>query len=315
MITVAPHRRARGVALLTVMFITVLLTTLVVYLVEDEYLAIRRVSNQQDSEQGFHVAVYAEQWACKVLEADARENQTDHAGEPWSTGAPALGEGDAAVLQTDVDDLQGRFNLNNLAAGRDDVWYPAFRRLLAVLDLDPGLADAVVDWVDPDINVGGHYGAEDPEYLLKSPSYRAANRPMVEVSELAWIQGMTPEALQALRPHVTVLPATDVRINVNTATGAVLRILTPEILDEGRAESLAAGRGEDGYTDVDRFLARPELAGQWQTAGSMVSVRSEYFEVHSRVANDRYATVLYSVIERSAATRQARVIQRRRGVS
>lgn len=314
MIVVSPPYRSRGVALLTVIFITALLTTLVVYLVEDEYLAVRRAANQQEWEQGFHVAVYAEQWARKALEADARENETDHAGEPWSTGAPALGDGDTAVLQADVGDLQGRFNLNNLAGGRDDVWYPAFRRLLTILELDPGLADAVVDWVDPDINVGGHYGAEDAEYLLKSPSYRAANRPMIEVSELEWIQGMTDEAVRLLRPHVTALPASDVRINVNTATGVVLRILTPEILDESRAESLATGRGEDGYTDVDEFLAQPELAGQWETAEKMVSVRSEYFEVHSRVAIGRYATVLYSVIARPENTRQASVIQRRRGV-
>lgn len=309
------RQRARGVALLTVMLIMVLLTTLVVYLVEDEYLAIRRVSNQQESEQGYHFAVYAEQWASKILEADARGSETDHAGELWNTERPVLRDTDTAVLWSDIEDLQGRFNLNNLAGGRDDVWYPAFQRLLAVLEINPGVADAVVDWVDADINVGGHYGAEDAEYQLLDPSYRAANRPMVEVGELAWIQGMTPEAIRVLRPHVTALPASNVRINVNTATGAVLRILTPEILDTGRAESLMAGRGEEGYMDVDEFLARPELAGQWEAAEDMISVRSEYFEVRSRVEYGRYATVLYSVIQRPGEARQASVIQRRRGVS
>jgi len=311
----APWQRARGVALLTVMFITVLMTTLVVYLVEDEYLAIRRVSNQQEAEQGFHVAVYAEQWARKVLEADARDNATDHPGEAWDAGVPVLRKEDTAALAAEVDDLQGRFNLNNLANGRDETWYPAFKRLLTVLDLDPGLADAVVDWVDPDINVGGHYGAEDAEYQLMDPSYRAANRPMVDAGELAWVRGITPAALRALRPHVTALPGTDVRINVNTATPSVLRILTPDILDEGRAAALIAGRGEEGYADIDAFLARTELAGQWQAAENMVAVRSEYFAVHSRVDNGRYATVLHSVIERPEDTRRASVIQRRRGVS
>lgn len=315
----APVQRARGVALLTVMFIMVLLTTLVVYLVEDEYLAIRRVANHQESEQGFHIAVYAEQWARKTLETDAlddlEDNGADHLGEDWRTESPALPEDATATLRTEVADLQGRFNLNNLAGGRDEVWYPAFRRLLTVLDLDPGLADAVVDWVDADINVGGHSGAEDAEYQLESPSYRAANRPMAALSELGWIRGMTPEAVRTLRPHVTALPATDVRINVNTATPAVLRILAPEILDEGRAASLAAGRGEDGYASVDDVLVRPELAGRWQTADAMIAVRSEYFEVHSRVDYGRFATVLYSVIERPEETRRASVIQRRRGVS
>jgi len=310
-----PRRRARGVALITVMFIMVLLTTLVAYLVEDEYLVIRRVSNQQEAEQGFQIAVYAEQWACKVLEADIRENDTDHMKEAWYTESPSLRESDTAAFSAGVEDLQGRFNLNNLSTGKDDIWYPAFKRLLTVLELDPGLADAVVDWMDSDIDVSGHYGAEDAEYLLESPSYRAANQPMADVGELRLIRGMTDEAVQALRPHVTVLPETGVRINVNTAKSTVIRILSPDILDTAAAEALIDGRGEEGYENVDKFLARTELAGNWQEANSMVSVRSGYFRVKSTVTLGRYTTALYSVIERSAATRRASVILRRRGVS
>ncbi len=311
----ASAKYSRGVALLTVMFIMTLLTTLVVYLVEDEYLSIRRVSNQQESEQGFDIAVYSEQWACKELEQDAKDSQTDYIGEKWSTESPALLPTDTAKLQTSIEDLQGRFNLNNLAAGRDGVWYPAFQRLLAELDLDPGLADAVVDWVDADIDVSGHDGAEDAEYLLKQPSYRAANRLMAGTGELAWIQGMTPEAVQALAPFVTALPATGVPININTAPPELIRILTQNILDQGSAASLVEGRGEKGYKNVDEFLVRTELAGHSEEVAPLISVSSHYFQVHSRVDYGRYATVLYSVVERKAGTGRTTVIQRRRGVS
>jgi len=310
-----PPGAQAGVALVTVMLIMALLATLATYLVEDGYLAIRRVSNQQDAEQGYHAAVYAEQWARKILEADALDNNTDHPGEAWASQAPALPADDPAVLQTAVADLQGRFNLNNLQAGRDAVWYPAFRRLLAALELDPELADAVVDWIDRDINVGGHHGAEDPEYLLRDPPYRAANQPMAGIGELAWVQGMTAAAIERLAPHVAALPAADARINVNTATTEVLQVLSADILTAGRASALAAGRGPDGYPDTQTVLARPELAGQAETAEPLISVRSEYFGVRARVRHGRYDTVLYSLIARPADTRQASVIRRRRGVS
>ncbi|MGA8259235.1 MAG: type II secretion system minor pseudopilin GspK [Arenicellales bacterium] len=315
MIRTLPRRRARGVALITVMFIMALLTTLVVYLVEDENLSIRRVSNQQDSEQGFDVAVYAEQWAQKTLEKDVSSSHTDYLGEDWNTKAPALASTDSAKLHTEILDLQGRFNLNNLAVGKDKVWYPAFQRLLSLLNLDPGLADAVVDWVDADINESGHDGAEDPEYLLKNPPYRAANRLMAGVGELAWVQGMTPKTIRILAPFVTALPRTGVRINVNTAPAQLLRILTKNILGEASAASLVSGRGDKGYQSVDAFLARTELAGMSDQVQPLVSVSSEYFQVYSRVNYGRYATVLYSTIERSPDTRQAVVIRRRRGVS
>lgn len=311
----APHRRSTGVALLTVMLIMAMLTTLVVYLVEDEYLAIRRVSNQQEFEQRFQIAVYAEQWARDLLERDALANNRDYLGEAWSTEAPSLGDSDRAVLETGIEDLQSRFNLNNLAAGRDEVWYPAFQRLLAVLGLAPGLADAVVDWVDEDLEVSGSQGAEDAVYELQDPAYRAANHLMSGIGELAWIHGMTPAAVAALAPYVVALPASNVRINVNTAGSTLLRILVPDILDLGSAEALIAGRGEHGYRDVDEILASGELAGQWDRAAPLVSVRSQYFKVHSRVELGRYATVLYSVVERSPETHRASVIRRRRGMS
>ena len=42
------RNRCAGVALLTVLFILVLLTTLSVYMLEDEHLALRRIGNQRE---------------------------------------------------------------------------------------------------------------------------------------------------------------------------------------------------------------------------------------------------------------------------
>jgi len=309
------RNRCRGVALLTVMLIMMLLTTLVVYMVEEEHLSIRRVANLQDTEQAFHLAVYSEQWARQLLEEDARNGGTDHLGEAWNSEAPVLEEPAGAALRVEIEDLQGRFNLNNLAAGRDDTWYPLFQRLLTVLQLEPGLADAVVDWVDADINVSGHAGAEDAEYLLKTPPYRAANRRLAYVDELSWIHGVNEEAIRVLRPHVTALPASAAVINVNTASMELIRALTTDILDAASAESLVAGRGEEGYASVSEFLARAELAGQGDQVEPLIGVGSEYFQSRGQVEYGRYGSVLYSLIERLTGSGQTRVIQRRRGLS
>lgn len=307
----APPERQRGVALLTVMFIMMLLTTLVVYLVEDDQLAVRRVSGQQETEQGFHTAVYAEQWASKVLEQDIRDNDTDHLLEQWNTESPGLDDDDRGELRAQLSDLQGRFNINNLASADEGGWYAAFQRLLSVLELDPALADAVVDWVDADIDPRGHNGAEDDVYTRKNPSYQTANRSIAHVSELSWVHGMTGEALDALRPHVAALPSGSVLINVNTATPEVLQALAPQPVN---VDNVIANRGDEGYRSVEEFLRNIEFAGEaGVVAEPLISVTSEYFQVRSEVDLGRYGTVLYSVIERPAATRQARVIQRRRG--
>lgn len=305
-----------GVAMLTVMFILVLTSTLAVYLIEDSNLNIRRVMNQRDSEQGYQWAVYSEQWAMKVLEQDARDNEYDHLEEDWNTLKPSINEKEQAVLSTEIEDLQGRFNLNNLTTKEDLIWYPAFKRLLLVLEIDEDLADAVLDWIDSDQTVSGHSGAEDPEYLLKDPPYRSANTMIANVGELIWIQGIDLDILQKLSPHVTALPISDAKININTASKEVLRILVKD-QDEVEAELIIEGRGEEGYNDMEDVAELSQFSGPegQPIFDSLVAIDSEYFEVYSRVEYGRLITSLYSVIERKSDTKQSRLIQRRRGMS
>lgn len=304
----------RGVALVTVLFILFLLTTLSVYMIDDQYLSIRRIANQRDSEQTFQMAVGAEQWAAKILERDMRDNETDHLEEPWNELLPAVPV-EEGTLATEVVDAQGLFNLNNLQAGRDKVWYPAFVRLLRVLELEEGLADAVVDWIDADVDVTGSFGAEDGEYLSKDPPYRAANRLFAEVGELQWVEGFELQAVTVLAPFVSALPATNVRINVNTAVLPVLQILGETALSEPEAQALIEARGEEGFSDTQDFLVLPELAGQGNIAGPLITISSEYFNVRSRALFGRVNLILDSVIYRRPSDQIAVVLRRRRSLS
>ena len=103
-----------GVALLTVLFILVLLSTLMFYMVEDEHVAIRRVSNQRDLEQGYQMVVGSEKWAMKVLQRDLQESETDHLNESWNNLLPEVNL-EQGTLSARVIDQQGLFNINNPA--------------------------------------------------------------------------------------------------------------------------------------------------------------------------------------------------------
>lgn len=303
----------RGVALLTVLLILTLLTSLVVYLIEDEYMAVRRISNHRDFEQIYQMMVGNEQWAVKVLERDMKENKTDHLNEIWNNLLPEtkVGEGN---MQAIVVDMQSRINLNNIKA-RNDVWYQVFQRLLRVLELEESLADVVVDWIDSDQDVSGTNGAEDPEYLLKSPPYRTANRLLGSVGELLWIEGFDEQSIRLLAPHVSALPRSDLRINVNTATVPVLRALTRNVLGETAAENLVAGRGETGYESANDFLIMTELAGRAEEVGPLIAVSSLFFEVQGQARYGRLSGAVYSILEKDLNTQQVKVVQRRRGFS
>ena len=273
-----------GVAVVTVLFVLVLLTTLSVYMIEDEHLLMRRIGNQRGVEQAWQLAMGSERWVHKVLERDGFENEVDHLLEPWNNldGAVPVEHGD---LSTSVTDLQGRFNLNNLGGGRESAWYPAYRRLLRVLALDEGLADSLLDWIDDNSQQTGAHGAEDYEYEGLDPPYRAANQLLATMGELRWVSGYTGDVIRKLAPYVTILPEQDTRINVNTCPELLFRIMAPNpgAITGAMAQTLAIDRGEFGYGEVSEFLTHDAMAGSaQQTAEALVTVSSDYFEIHSK---------------------------------
>ena len=79
-----------------------------------------------------------------------------------------------------IADEQGKYNLNNLLNGtqKSAADVEILRRLLSSVGLEPDLAYAVLDWIDPDGDLSGNGGAEDAYYLSLSRPYRAANQPI-----------------------------------------------------------------------------------------------------------------------------------------
>src|SRR4030067_1516368 len=95
---------------------------------------------------------------------DGGDNDSDTLDEIWSRPVPPLdlGEGTIRIV---VEDEERKINLNRLVLPNgnapDDQRLAVFRRLLEILEIDPSLADAVVDWPrtpqpPPRGGAGGH---------------------------------------------------------------------------------------------------------------------------------------------------------------
>jgi general secretion pathway protein K len=278
------YDRQKGVALITALLIVALVTVTAVAMTSRQQLDIRRTANILQGDQAYVFALGGEAFAKQVLKKD--DAKVDHKEEDWATQLPPM-PFQGGILQFTLDDLNGRFNLNNLVkeGKRSDNDVARFAQLLNVLKvkdeasddfkqiISSDLANAVVDWIDADTDAQPG-GAEDNDYLERERPYRAANQLMVSASELMLVQGFTPQIYKAIQPYVTALPVRT-KINVNTAKNEVLQAMfediacpDPEKLNrsEGtKLEDLLSASTEtqtyDKFTKVDDFLREDAFAG------------------------------------------------------
>lgn len=328
--------RQSGAALVVALLVFALCTALVVAMKLESTRFYQRAANIFVTEQAHAYLLGGEGLATLALLADYdqgkdQDQPRDDLTEFWAQQAAPYPLDEGGWLVGRLEDLQGRFNLNTLAArvsqaeagpegGRADGAAPPrftpaqaqFIRLLQALEEPPlseqeaiQLTEAIGDWLDKDIEPTLD-GAEDDYYFGLSPSYRAANRPMASVSELRAVANVTPEIYRALRPWVTVWPQQPNTLNIHTAPAMVLRSinadddLSPLTADEGQA--LVELRETAGFADLDDFLASPVFNGkQEQMTGvsTLLGQVSSYFLLHAEVEVAGRNLHLYSVLERS----------------
>ena len=279
--SVMPRCRQRGVALIMALVVTFVAVGVAGLLAVRQHTAIERTAAVVNRAQVQQYLDGVEAWVGATLEKQIKRTGWIGLEQPWAQPLPdtAIGEADSGRLSGQVEDLQGRFNLNNLVhEGKIDALAQArFARLLQALELPANLAQAVTDWLGARV-AGASADTQGAYYLGQSPPYVAANRPFASVTTLRLVRGVTPAIYARLAPYVSALPA-GTAINVNTASQTVLRAIG---LTAAQAASVAAERMRSGYKNIQAFMDSPAL-NKAHVQSDRLAVSSRYFAVRSRI--------------------------------
>lgn len=303
----------RGVILISVLILVALAAVVAAGLFFDTGLAARRAASSLGMEEALQLGQGAEALAAYALSQDT--NQTDTPQDAWAQPTDQFQVAPEVVLQGRLLDLQGRFNINTLVGAkgvRDENAYKVFVRLLELLQLDTGLADLIVDWIDPD-GQALPQGGEDSLYMSQDPPHLAADLAITSTSELMQLPGMTREIYLKLKPHIAALPPSVRTINVCMADGFVLDALYA--LNENErghveysllsTEDLAKQRGGDC------FPRRAAVAAGAPAMQAMTTERTNWFQLQTWVRIGTAEFDLYSLMYRQG--RQARAVLRSLG--
>ncbi len=251
----------RGIALLLTLLV---LTLLVAMILEFDAEARREYRDAAAFRDNFKATVLARasvQAARGVLQQDFLKDKQagqsfDAPTDLWAfpiTNYP-IGDG---LLNAKIEDERSKLNLNDLATGGSPAdkaqKVQRFKRLFSLVQINPDLVDAIVDWVDKD-DQPEPSGAEILYYQSLRPSYRAANDQLKTFLELRLIKGMTPEILAKLSKLVTVYDsAGDSMVNMNTADAFVIQALHEDITQAIAADIIQARPFKNSKVDdLDR---------------------------------------------------------------
>ncbi|MFT6102957.1 MAG: general secretion pathway protein K [Granulosicoccus sp.] len=274
----------------------------------------------------------------------------DHLQERWATSIDV--PIDDAKIEASLEDALSRFNLNQLQ-GRPspysvnglfvERYTTAQQRFIRLLQthpdgIDVSLAEeimqAVIDWVDPDSAPTGQGGAENNYYESLDPSYRAANRFFISVTELRQVKGITNEIYSYMEPLLIALPNAE-GFNINTASLALIRSLNqPNVetpLTEQDAVMLVSNRPlmtvvgstsdldepplTEAYESVEDFLTSNEASQVfggdpifWPSVNGL-RTGSEYFILTAKVSMLDYQRSQISIIKRESTTDSAKSVK------
>ena len=273
--------RQQGVAIILAMGVVALAALAATAIMVSQSTWSRQVELTAGHAQAQFLMQAGLDWARAVLSDDRRVSDVDYLGEPWALRLPPIPVENGS-LTGHIEDEQGKFNLNNLLKdGKVNLAQLAqFRRLLSILALPPALAGALADWIDADSEPQPQDGAEDAYYLSLQPPYLTANRPLIDVSELALVRGFDDDVRTRLRPFVTALPRFT-PINANTASPEVLAAVVEGLGLDG-ARAMVEKRARTYFRTYSDFFN--QLPPGLIVPTENISVSSDYFIATTRIS-------------------------------
>ncbi|HTW38568.1 MAG TPA: type II secretion system minor pseudopilin GspK [Steroidobacteraceae bacterium] len=298
--------RERGIALLTAILLVALGTMLAAALGYETAMTARRSQGVFAFDQSILIAEAGEALAAYALQQSRALNpQSDAPGQPWAMPYGPVEVTPGITLEASLEDMQGRFNINNLVDENGQIdanALQAFENLLQILGLETKWGPQIADWIDADNVAYGPDGAEDATYLAQMPPYRTANRQITSPSELLALPGFGPVRYARIEPYVAALPR-GTKVNVCTASGAVLDALAPtgERQYSGLdPQTFAMQRADGCFPTVTEYQAAFKSAPGAATSLAMtaVSQQSDYFRLRSIVDIGSAEFYLYSLLHR-----------------
>lgn len=284
-------KQQQGIALITILVMVALATILAATIAKRQANTAENTAYLMRQNQSLLYAKSAEAFFSELLVDDANNaGAVDHLQENWAKPMPAFPVEDGFVSGT-LQDESGKFNLNSLVNDEGvpnpqaKLW---FEKLLLRVGLSEKLSEAVIDWQDADDEISGTMGAENSYYQGLPQGYLAANSKFHNVEELKLVRGFEDQKYLQIVDYVSALPASDSKVNVNTAPAMLLASLDPKLDINAVEQALQKRQANlEHFSNINDLWAiepfkqvGPDVQSQ---VNALLGVQSNYFKAKIEV--------------------------------
>lgn len=321
----------RGVALLVVLLMMALMTTIAVSMSNRMFINFNRAETQIRSQQAYWYSQAVESLAKYGIKESFSDQDTVTLSQPWAV-RDKIYPIDGGQATGNMYDKQACFNLNALrdvkpeqnAMGTNPFLVSALQRLIESQGFEAYQAEMVAsstwEYIDRDDNVQSSQGVEDGEYNGRKIPHYAANGFLADVSEWRAINGVTQEMFEKVSPFLCAIPTGELKVNINTLEESEAPILTallqPHLTEELAIQLISDRNAIEGWPDVGSFLADPVFSTLTQDdktkLQTFLDVRSRYFELDTELTLDATTLRLRALLHRDKEG-SVTVIRRRFG--
>lgn len=284
-------KQQQGIALITILVMVALATILAATIAKRQANTAENTAYLMRQNQSLLYAKSAEAFFSELLVDDAdNAGAVDSLQENWAKPMPAFPVEDGFVSGT-LQDESGKFNLNSLVNDEGvpnpqaKLW---FEKLLLRVGLPEKLSEAVIDWQDADDEISGTMGAENSYYQGLPQGYLAANSKFHNVEELKLVRGFEDQKYLQIVDYVSALPASDSKVNVNTAPAMLLASLDPKLDINAVEQALQKRQANlEHFSNInDLWVTEPfkQVSPDVQSqVNALLGVQSNYFKAKIEV--------------------------------
>ncbi len=279
------HKKIRGSALITSLFIVTIIAIVVTSMTEKLRIDIHHAKITITNDKLYLASQAVTYWAIEQIQESQKPFiALDNLGKVLSFPKEYSNIYPGIITSGEIYDLQARFNLNNLT---DETYKPVFYELIGKINPQikkqtrMKIVEATANWINGSPKKQTQRDEWLDNYLQQKPPYLPGYQKMQSISELRTVLGVNAKIYNSLEKYISAIPEIT-PININTTSSYLLNSLSQNPKQKIIEKILQLRKNKA----IENISTITPLIEEIKITANKLTINSNYYLIVSRTKNN-----------------------------